>query len=384
MQSWYRKIPLRLKRHWIKGHQDEKIPFRRLDRMAQLNVLCDESAKVLGRQQPAQIVPSEVYSDLWRLTIGGKTVVHKVDEQLREWIHDPKLKQYWKGINKISDASETLIDWEAIKVAAKGTKKRKTIVMTKLLSDNAPTNDNMVKWGFRQCQKCPRCGQENETADHINACTDQAAVKVWDESLRTLNEWMRKQQTDPMIRRFLINLLRNWKRGEPLPQATGRLSEIIADQETIGWDRFMFGFISKRWATAQQETYDRQGSRRDGRRWAASIIQKIWDISRDQWIHRNSVLHSGDRLAEFHDPDTLEEDVRVAFGAGTPQPCPAKYRRWFRFTHVDQILSKPALDQRLWLRSVALIRTQVTTLQNETQHMRQRMEAWLRGANPHI
>ena len=92
MQSWYRKIPLRLKRHWIKGHQDEKIPFRRLDRMSQLNVLCDESAKALGRQLPTSTIPSEIHLDLWRLEVGGKTVVHNVEVTLREWIHDPKLK----------------------------------------------------------------------------------------------------------------------------------------------------------------------------------------------------------------------------------------------------------------------------------------------------
>ena len=146
--------------------------------------------------------------------------------------------------------------------------------------------------------------------------------------------------------------------------------ELWADQETIGWDRFMFGFVSKKWVLSQQASFDRVGSHRNGKRWIASLIQKIWDILWDQWRHRNEILHRGNKLAEFHDPDTLEENARIAFAAGAPRPCPAKYRRWFRYDNVDQILAKPALDQRLWLCSVALIRGQSTDVQNETQQMR--------------
>ena len=112
------------------------------------------------------------------------------------------------------------------------------------------------------------------------------------------------------------------------------------------------------------------------------MIQKIWDISWDQWRHRNETVHGKGKLDEFHDPDLLEEQVRAAFQAGAPRPCPAKYRRWFRYTNVDQILVKPALDQRLWIRSVALIRSQLNDVQNETQEMRRNLAAWLRAATP--
>ena len=116
----------------------------------------------------------------------------------------------------------------------------------------------------------------------------------------------------------------------------------------------------------------------------AEIMQKLWDVSWDQWNHRNAILHGGDKLAEYHTPDMLEEHVRTAFGAGAPRPCPAKYRRWFRYKTVDQILAKPAFDQRLWLRSVALIRTQLTDVQNETQQMRNVLAAWLHNTTPRV
>ena len=254
--------------------------------------------------------------------------------------------------------------------------------MTKLLSDNAPTNSNMVLWGYRTCEKCPRCGAEIETADHVIGCNDPLAVDVFDASLKKLNEWLIKQQTEPVLRQRIIVTLRNWKRGTPEPLRAVWWDDLWEEQEMIGWHRFMLGFVSKKWALAQQEYYDRVGSRRNGRRWIASMIQKVWDISWDQWRHRNEKIHGGSKLDEFHDPDLLKEQVRVAFQEGAPRPCPAKYRRWFRYTDVDQILTKPALDQRLWLRSVALIRSQLTDLQNETQDMRRNLAAWLRSATP--
>ena len=38
---------------------------------------------------------------------------------------------------------------------------------------------------------------------------------------------------------------------------------------------------------------------RTGQPWVATLIQKIWDISWDQWQHRNGILHRGDKLADF-------------------------------------------------------------------------------------
>ena len=39
------------------------------------------------------------------------------------------------------------------------------------------------------------------------------------------------------------------------------------------------------------------------------MIQKVWDISWDQWRHRNEKIHGGNKLDEFHDPNLLEEQV---------------------------------------------------------------------------
>ena len=378
LHQWFQKVPITLRKHWIRGHQDKHTPFHRLDRMTQLNILCDKAANTLGNSVPDHIVPSSVVSDMWTIQTGGRILAHDLDLQIRQWVHDPNLREYWKLNGQTTETSDALIDWDALASAAKGARKRQSILMTKLLSNNAPTNDNMVKWGFRACTKCPRCHELIETADHVAACQAPPAIEVWDQSLTTLNTWLIKQQTDPTLRQQILLTLKSWKRGDVDNQQSIRLRPLWDDQNTIGWDRFMNGFVSMHWARTQQLFYDRMKSKRTGRRWVTSLIQRVWDISWDQWRHRNEILHGGDKLAEYHDPDTLEEHIRTAFSAGAPRPCPPKYRRWFSYDHVDQILSKSALDQRLWLRSVALIRQKLTSVDNETQQMRRNLAEWLR------
>lgn len=377
LHSWLKKIPISLQKHWIRGHQDESTPFHRLDRMTQMNVLCDNVAHSLADVAPPTLIPSSTVSKMWTFLINGQPLYHDIDVQIRRWVHDPELRKYWKDTGKTTDASDALIDWDAIANASKGARKRQTILMTKLLSDNAPTNNNMVKWGYRKCSKCPRCGSDPETPEHVPACQQPESIEIWDKSVAALDNWLIRQQTDPTLRHQILLTLRSWKRGAIDPLRYDKFEQLWNEQATIGWDRFLNGFISKRWLTTQQMFYDRTQSKRTGRRWVSSLIQKIWDISWDQWRHRNEVLHGGDVLAEFHDPDTLETSIRTAFSAGAPRPCPPRFRKWFSFTNVDQLLSKPALDQRLWLRSVALIRQKLTSVENESQQMRRNLVTWL-------
>jgi len=247
LHDWFKKIPITLRKHWIRGHQDKHIPFQRLDRMTQMNILCDGVAKTLGNSIPDHIIPLAVVSKMWTIKTGGQTLTHEIDLQIRRWVHDPHLREYWKTNGQTTDESEILIDWDAVASASKGVRKHKSTLMTKLLSNNAPTNDNMVKWGFRTCSKCPRCHEIVETADHVTACQSPPAIDVWDKSLMSLNTWMIKQHTDPILRHQIILTLRNWKRGDVEPQQHTRLLQLWEEQNTIGWDRFLNGFLSPRW-----------------------------------------------------------------------------------------------------------------------------------------
>ena len=74
------------------------------------------------------------------------------------------------------------------------------------------------------------------------------------------------------------------------------------------------------------------GSRRTGARWLSQVICKAWDVTMDQWEHRNGILHGVDQGICMQGIDAqiraqyaqgsafLPRDVRFFFRDLTPKP----------------------------------------------------------------
>ena len=200
-----------------------------------------------------------------------------------------------------------------------------------------------------------------------------------EEEVEKLDGWLIQQGTEADIRKLIVRAITKWKRGETVTTARANMQDLLGAQNEIGWHNFLFGLVAKEWAILQQKEYERQGSRRTGKRWVTALIRKLWDISWDMWMLRNRALHTGDKVEEFNDPETLENAVRSAFDMGEPRPCPRHLRPWFRYNAVAEILSKTAYEQRRWISTVRTIRANMaeTYRQTDVQQMRRNMRTWL-------
>ena len=189
---------------------------------------------------------------------------------------------------------------------------------------------------------------------------------------------MRKVQTRQSIREGVLSILRSWRRNENATPE-GPISDIIQEQNDIGLDNFIFGFLSKRWIIAQQTEYEKRLSRRTGRRWAIALIQKLWDVARDQWQHRNAELHKNDKIHEYHDPNGLANDIRQEILLGAPHPLPQNLRHWFVYPNAEPILRKNGYEQQIWLDTVRQIRRTVSDQLERDGYagMRRTMRSWL-------
>ena len=58
-------------KHWIRGHQDTNRPFRLLDRMTQMNILCDQAAWEMGARKYTQSYLRKYTQRCGRYTSGG-------------------------------------------------------------------------------------------------------------------------------------------------------------------------------------------------------------------------------------------------------------------------------------------------------------------------
>jgi hypothetical protein len=67
-----------------------------------------------------------------------------------------------------------------------------------------------------------------------------------------------------------------------MPDTTQHEVDLERAQDTIGWDRLVFGHVSKGWKEVQQEYYAELGKRNTGERWVRLLIQKLWKTAWDQ------------------------------------------------------------------------------------------------------
>jgi hypothetical protein len=74
------------------------------------------------------------------------------------------------------------------------------------------------------------------------------------------------------------------------------IQELQDAQDDIGWDKFMFGNISVLWQEIQAQYFREIGKQNSGLQWTSVLIQKIWQVARDQWEHKNAILHNYENL----------------------------------------------------------------------------------------
>jgi hypothetical protein len=104
--------------------------------------------------------------------------------------------------------------------------------------------------------------------------------------------WMLSVSTDPDIQHLLLHYLRSWwDNVGPSTYVPPALLAPILDQQFIGWNRCLEGWLSNKWTVCQQHYYEKMNSRRSGKWWISGLIQKLWEVAWDLWVYWSSILH---------------------------------------------------------------------------------------------
>jgi hypothetical protein len=222
---------------------------------------------------------------------------------------------------------------------------------------------------------CPRCN-EVETVKHVWKCTHNTG-NLWDKSLSNLQEWMLQHDTHPDMAHEIIKGLRNWRSGKSSDsqQTTDWITELVNQQTKLGWRNFFEGMIATNWQVAQQVYLSRIGSRKSSKRWATSIIRKLWQIAWDMWEHRNGFLHA--RNTGLHSQN-INQSIIAEFQKGWSM-LDRETRALFR-PGLESITVKPIEVREQWIKRVqAAWQKMETTVQTEFKAERSLMSAWLKG-----
>jgi len=326
------ELTFSLKYAHVKAHQDDREAYEALQRPSQLNCQMDYYAKKAlleldtGEDGETQQFPLEPIC----VTVGRKKITSDRVGELKYWVHKRIAKDFYHERSILFDTEFEAIDWEMVSQALQEVPRMFQVWACKQVMNLAPANGNKP-WD-KSNMRCPSCDCERETTAHTLECDEIGRVDALMQSIDMLERWLEREGTDPTLQNCIISYCKG-RGAESMDTITygldQRYRQMAADQDCIGWRRFMEGMICKK-AREIQETYSTVcGSRSSPQRWAIGTIIKLLEATHAQWLYRCIQMHdttSGalrttrkeelqreiDRQLEADTDGLLEEDQYLA------------------------------------------------------------------------
>jgi len=103
----------------------------------------------------------------------------------------------------------------------------------KVVARFLPYGTNMKRW--KQCEEdqCPQCYQPAKSKDHLTQCQAPGAIEQWTKALQTLDNWMQKANTDPILHHDMIEGLTRWNQNK-MSNIREDKSEAAQEQDSLG------------------------------------------------------------------------------------------------------------------------------------------------------
>jgi len=221
--------------------------------------------------------------------------------------------------------------------------------VTKHITGHFAHGKNMARQGQRSTAVCPRCRNNVKDKSHIIQCQAESAWKQWEISTQKLNKWMKDQGTALEIRMTIMAQLAQWMNDDDT-QLEHHGETFQEDQQRIGWDRMMDGWLTRGWRDHQEKIWKYAKSRKSSLRWTSSLIQKLWDVLWDMWDHRNKELYAGTEIQQQITHLLVNNQIKALY-AGGAQQLPRDALKFLR-QPVETILQYPLASKQIWLDAV--------------------------------
>ena len=343
----------------VRGHQDQHCSYAALDWRSQLNVEMDSLAKAYWIATADSHQPFYDTSALhWRLSLGDRQFSSIDRKLLYDLCHGPPLRDYWQRKYNLAAHNIESIDWAVCDDSIRRLGLHQRLWLVKMNTNTAPTGEILHRRGHQLQPNCPRCGLF-EDIDHVISCTHPDAVSLWHQGLADLDAWMGRQTTHPGIHQLLIHSLQTWHTNPtmdvtPPPDLTPDLLPCFHSQASIGWPRFLFGFLSIHWRNVQQAYFEHLNSRHTGFRWACRLFQEAIKIPWSMWHQRCRVQQLPTSLSNQDEHHRLNALIQAEYDSGT-LGWRDRDRRWF-LRPMAELFDEPLPFKQAWLNSVTVTR----------------------------
>ncbi|KAI2505996.1 hypothetical protein MHU86_8407 [Fragilaria crotonensis] len=349
---------------WVRGHQDSIKSYEQLPRVARLNIDADYLAaryRLRGKLQSMSTVdhhPAQRIS----ISIMGKRLTAQYDECIRFHINGYHLKQYMQDRKKWRDDNT----WNMIDMGSFGqhfkrlTPSQQTSHM-KFVHDQLPlgtrrfqissSKDNVLK-------TCPCCGNADKDSHHLVRCHSNSFMK--NSGLHTLRR--SPNEGSHPLRRILVGGTTHWIHTgtsayredlEGYPEhMKDTITRILHEQELIGWDNALKGFLSKSWMDLASMRYDDSSiDRTEGaHRLRRSTIRALYVYTTGVvWRARNSALHESEHDLNRRLHSNMHDTI-LQLHRNPDQICFDD--RYLCDMPLETLLKSSAATQRRWIKKM--------------------------------
>ena len=284
----------------ISGHQDDVVPFADLDCPLQLNVLMDAATKVTLDQlvsAPFVPTPSDIKFEGWSCWIKGiKMTIDAMTEILRV-VHKLAMKDYLTDPhhNHMSLAAFDLVDWTLVWSALLDFSPLFHLWASKHVSHYCPVGHMQIWWQFWDHDHCPCCQQDDEMTTHLLMCPHFGMRSTWFSNVTLLQQWLEEVDTHLDIIFCFIKTLESRNPHQLFSAfSTPACQAAAVEQDSIGWQNFTEGKLSKWWRQLQALYYWDRASRQSVTCWVMGLVTQLLEMVHGVWKYLNSILHEHD------------------------------------------------------------------------------------------
>jgi hypothetical protein len=149
-------LPISYQIHHVKGHQDDVLPQKDLDRWSLLNIEKDKLVKSAvnnwAESQYNQQIDGEP-SPVWSNDV---KLANDLDSKLYEIFHFKVMEEYWIKRHKFPEHQTSNIHWEALEKAMKAVPLAKRTFITKHATGMCGVGKFVKLWRGRDTAACPQ------------------------------------------------------------------------------------------------------------------------------------------------------------------------------------------------------------------------------------
>ena len=304
----------------LKGHQDDTKSFHELPWPVKLNVYADaEATHVLENYDPDE-------QKIWYPLPEGKVYVRVNDQittsnairRLEDWKNEGKMHEYLQLTNGWDDDTLHDIDWDAFKGARRRLTTGEQTFGCRLCCYWLPTAAKLYQQKRQEMDQCDVC-LESETQTHVFRCNKNLKWKC--RFINGLRDLLKREQTDPALADQMIEGLSCWVMDQPRKKTDGELEtlqwEQYQQQDKIGWEQLLYGFVGHVWGERQGQ-YTREQQSKEKEKKHRAYIDKRWkqydrklnELGIDVDTHTRYRVQRQETLTALSDPSETDNSER--------------------------------------------------------------------------